>query len=50
MRELEEEFLANLRKSEFLIAMAVDENDPKKVNVPYLKGKDDKILHPVFLM
>jgi hypothetical protein len=48
MRELEEEFLANLRKSEFLIAMAVDENDPKKVNVPYLKGKDDKILHPVF--
>lgn len=48
MREMEEEVLANLVKAEFLIAMGVDENDPKKVNIPYLKSKDGKNLQPVF--
>ena len=48
MREMEEEVLANIVKSSFLVAMATDENDPKKVNIPYLKTKDDKILQPVF--
>lgn len=48
LRELEEEFLVNIRKSEFLMAMTVDKKDPKKVNIPYLKGKDEKILHPIF--
>ena len=48
MREMEEEVLANIVKSSFLVAMAADENDPKKVNIPYLKTKDEKILQPVF--
>lgn len=29
MREMEEELLANLRKSDFLVAMEVNEEDPK---------------------
>lgn len=48
IRELEEELIANLRKSEFLIAMSASEEDPSKVNIPYLKNKDGKILQPVF--
>ena len=48
MREMEEEVLANIVKSSFLVAMATDENDPKKVNIPYLKNKEGKILQPVF--
>lgn len=48
IRELEEELIANLRKSDFLVAMAASEEDPSKVNIPYLKNKDGKILQPVF--
>ena len=48
MREMEEEVLANLVKSEFLLPMAVNEEDPSKVNVPYLKNKEGKILQPFF--
>lgn len=48
LREMEEELIANLRKSEFLVAMAHSEEDPSKVNIPYLKNKDGKILQPVF--
>lgn len=48
MREMEEELIVNLRKSEFLIAMAADENEPTKVNIPYLKNKDGDILQPAF--
>lgn len=48
MREMEEEVLANLVKASFLVAMTTDENDEKKVNIPYLKNKDGKILQPVF--
>lgn len=48
LRELEEELLVNLRKSEYLAALDVNEEDPKKINVPYLKGKDGKILQPIF--
>lgn len=48
MRELEEELLVNLAKSQFLLGMDVDKDDPKKVNIPYLKNKDGKILQPVF--
>lgn len=48
IRELEEELIANLRKSEFLIAMAPSEEEPQKVNIPYLKNKEGKILQPVF--
>lgn len=48
LRELEEELLANLRKSEYLMAMEVNENEPEKINIPYLKDKKDQILQPVF--
>lgn len=48
LRALEEELLANLRKSEFLMAMDVDPEDPKKINIPYLKNKNEEILQPVF--
>lgn len=48
LRELEEELLANLRKSEYLMAMEVNEKEPEKVNIPYLKDKKDQILQPIF--
>lgn len=48
MREMEEELLANLRKSQFLMAMEVSETEPQKVNIPFLKDKKDQILQPVF--
>lgn len=48
MRELEEELIVNLRKAEYLLAVDVNPDDPKKVNIPYLKDKEGKILQPVF--
>lgn len=48
LRDLEEELLANIKKSEYLIAMDVDPNDPKKINIPFLKNKNEEILQPVF--
>lgn len=48
IRELEEELIVNLKKSEFLVAMAQNEEESAKVNIPYLKDKDGKILQPVF--
>lgn len=48
LRELEEELIANLRKSQFLVAMERDEENPKKINVPYLKNKEGQVLQPVF--
>ena len=48
LRELEEEVLANLRRSEFLMVMDVDPKDPSKMNLPYLKNKEEQILQPVF--
>ena len=48
LRELEEDLIVNLRKSEYLIAMNVDPEDPKKINIPYLKNKKEEILQPVF--
>lgn len=48
IREMEEELLVNLRKAEFLMAMDTDPEDPKKIKIPYLKNKEDKILQPVF--
>lgn len=48
LRDLEEEFLVNIRKAEYLAAMEVNEEEPKKINIPYLKNKDGKILQPVF--
>lgn len=48
LRELEEEVLANLMRSEFLIALEENKDDPKKMNLPYLKNKKGEILHPIF--
>ena len=48
IRELEEELIVNLKKSEFLVAMATDPEDPTKVNIPYLKNKQGDILQPAF--
>lgn len=48
LRDLEEELLANIKKSEYLIAMDVDPNDLKKINIPFLKNKNEEILQPVF--
>ena len=48
MRELEEELIANIVKSEFLVAMDKDPENPEKVNIPYLKNKKEEILQPAF--
>ena len=48
IRELEEEVLANLIRSEFLIAVTPDEKDPKKLNMAAIKTKDGKTLQPFF--
>ena len=48
LREMEEELIVNLKKSEFLVAMATDPEDPNKVNIPYLKNKEGDILQPAF--
>ena len=48
LRELEEELIANLKKSQFLVAMYRDEENPKKINIPYLKNKEGQVLQPVF--
>ena len=51
IRELEEELMVNLRRSEFYLPMQPDpENpkDPKKMRFPFMKNKDGKILQPVF--
>ena len=48
LREMEEEVLANLVKSEFLMAMQVDPKDPKKMNILLMKSKDGKVLQPFF--
>ena len=48
LRALEEELIANLKKSHFLVAMERSEEEPKKINIPYLKNKEGQILQPVF--
>ena len=48
LRALEEEVIVNLRKSDFLVAMQRKGDEPDKINIPYLKNKEGKILKPVF--
>ena len=48
LRALEEEVIVNLRKSDFLVAMQRKGDEPDKINIPYLKNKEGKILQPVF--
>lgn len=30
------------------MAVDVDKEDPSKISIPFVKTKDDKILHPIF--
>lgn len=39
LRALEEELIANIKKSQFLVAMERNEEEPKKINIPYLKNR-----------
>ena len=48
LRAQEEELIADLRKSDFLIALNPPGEDPQKISLPYLKDKNGKILQPVF--
>ncbi len=48
LRPMEEELIANLKKSEYLVAMSTDPENEKKINIPFLKNKDGKILQPIF--
>lgn len=48
LRALEEEVIVNLRKSDFLVAMQRKGDEPDKINIPYFKNKEGKILQPVF--
>ena len=48
IRPLEEELIANIRKSKYLIPFQTQEEDPKKTGIPLLKGKNGDSLQPVF--
>ena len=47
-QELQEEMLVNIVRAEYLMAVDVDKEDPNKVTIPFVKTKDDKIVHPIF--
>jgi hypothetical protein len=47
-QELQEEMLVNIMRGEYLMAVDVDKEDPNKVSIPFVKTKDEKILHPIF--
>ena len=47
VRSLEEEVLANLVKSEYLVPFIPDIEDPKKMMIPFVKTKDGKNFRPV---
>ncbi len=48
LEELWEEVAVNLREAQFLLVSRADPNDPKKINFPCVKGKNDQIFQPVF--
>lgn len=47
-QELQEEMLVNIIRGEYLMVVDTDKEDPSKVTIPFVKTKDDKILHPIF--
>lgn len=47
-QELQEEMLVNVMRAEYLMAVDVDKEDPNKVVIPFIKTKDEKIMHPIF--
>lgn len=47
-QELQEEMLVNVIRAEYLMAVDVDKEDPNKVVIPFIKTKDEKIMHPIF--
>lgn len=46
--ELQEEMLVNIVRGEYLMAVEADKEDPNKITIPFVKTKDEKILHPIF--
>ena len=46
--ELQEEMLVNIVRGEYLMAVDADKEDPNKITIPFVKTKDEKILHPIF--
>lgn len=48
LHELDEQLVANIRKSEYLVAMNPVDEESRKLSIPYLKNKDGKILQPAF--
>lgn len=52
LQELEEEMAVNLVRSKFIVAVQVDENNEKndgsKIQVPFVKNKNDEVFQPVF--
>lgn len=48
LKEMEEELIANIVKSEFLVGVISNPEDPKKIQIPYLKNKEDKKYQPAF--
>ena len=47
VQELEEEFLVNLSKAQYLLPFLPDEKDPQKLLIPFVKLKDEKNYRPV---
>ena len=48
LREMEEEVLANLIRSEFILPVIPDAKDPKKLAMAGVKTKDGKTMQPLF--
>ena len=48
LREMEEEVLANLIRSEFILPVLPDAKDPKKLAMAAVKTKDGKTMQPLF--
>ena len=47
LRTLEEEVIANLIRSEFIIPVMPDPNNPKKITLAVIKTKDGKMMQPI---
>ena len=48
LKDLQEEVFANMLRSDYLMAVMPDPNDPKKLNTAGVKTKDGKTLQPLF--
>ncbi|MBR2527184.1 MAG: SseB family protein [Blautia sp.] len=48
LKAQEEELIAILKRSQFLVPMEVTGEEEKRISVPYLKNKEGDILQPIF--